>query len=181
MLDRVVVYVAQSIDDLYQQRVHSISCIEEVMNLLEKKCSIEFKVGIGRIHRDKDILISYQEALKALNCDEGGRIVHIDDIAPDIYDIGYEISLQEQKLMISWKTAMYRCLTILSDVFGSIPTSSNRSIHYKIIEMMAAVRRVATENGIRDKPSRDIISKGYYAADPEEFEQVCTEEELACR
>ena len=74
MLDRVVVYAAQSIDDLYQQRVHSISCIEEVMNLLEKKYDIEFKIGIGRIHKDQDILLSYQEALKALNCDEAEDI-----------------------------------------------------------------------------------------------------------
>jgi two-component system response regulator YesN len=186
MLDRVVVYVAQSIDDLYKQRVHSISCIEEVMDLLEKKYNIEFKVGIGRIHKDKDILISYQEALKALNCDEGGRIVHIDDIAPDIYDIGYEISLQEQKLMISLENGdVQRCLTILSDVFRKYPNFfEQESIHYKIIEMMAAVRRVATENGIRDK-----TEPGYYikrilcCGSAEEFEQVCTEEvrNLACQ
>ena len=87
MLDRVVVYVAQSVDDLYQQRVQTISCIEDIMDLLVKKYDIEFKVGIGRIHRDDDILVSYQEAIKALNSDEDGRIVHIDDIAPDIYDV----------------------------------------------------------------------------------------------
>jgi len=186
MLDRVVVYVAQSVDDLYQQRVQTISCIEDIMDLLVKKYDIEFKVGIGRIHRDDDILVSYQEAIKALNSDEDGRIVHIDDIAPDIYDVGYEISLLEQKLIISLENGdVRRCLTILSDIFRKYPNFFEQdSIHYRIIEMMAAIRRVATENGIRDN-----AEPGYYikrilnCTSREEFEQVCAEEvrQIACR
>lgn len=186
MLDRVVVYVAQSVDDLYQQRVQTISCIEDIMDLLVKKYDIEFKVGIGRIHRDDDILVSYQEAIKALNSDEDGRIVHIDDIAPDIYDVGYEISLLEQKLIISLENGdVRRCLTILSDIFRKYPNFFEQdSIHYRIIEMMVAIRRVATENGIRDN-----AEPGYYikrilnCTSREEFEQVCAEEvrQIACR
>jgi len=186
MLDRVVVYVAQSIDDLYQQRVQAISCIEEVMDVLEKKYDIEFKAGIGRIHGDEDIMISYQEALKALNSDEDGRIVHIDDIAPDIYDIGYEISLLEQKLIICLENGdVQRCLTILSDIFRKYPNFFEQdSIHYRIIEMMAAIRRIATENGIRDNTEPGCYFKRILCCrSREEFEQICTEEvrQIACR
>jgi len=186
MLDRVVVYVAQSVDDLYQQRVQAISCIEEIMDLLGKKYDIEFKVGIGRIHDDQDILLSYQEALKALNCDEGGRIVHIDDIAPNTSDAGYEIDLLEQKLMISLENGdVQRCLTILSDIFRKYPSVFEQdSIHYRIIEMMAAVRRIAMENGIRDKTDPGhYIKRILCCCSREEFEQVCIEEvrNIACQ
>ena len=71
-----------------------------------------------------------------------------------------------------------RCLTILSDIFRKYPNFfEQESIHYRIIEMMAAVRRVATENGIRDN-----TEPGYYikrilcCGSREEFEQICTEE-----
>lgn len=185
MLDRVVVYVAQSIDDLYQQRVQSISCLEEILHLLEEKFNLEFKVGIGRIHKDQDILISYQEALKALNCNEGSGIVHMDDIAPDIYNAGYEIAEQESKLIISLENGdVQRCLTIISDIFRKYPNFfEQENIHYRIIEMMAAVRRVATENGINDD-----IEPGYYikkilsCRSGDELEQICTEEirHIAC-
>jgi two-component system response regulator YesN len=185
MLDRVVVYVAQSIDDLYRQRVQSITCIEDIMHLLEEKYDIEFKAGIGRIRNDQDIMVSYQEALRALNCNEGGRIVHIDDIAPNIYDVGYEIVTQEHKLIIGLENGdVQKCLTILSDTFRKYPNFfGQENIHYRIIEMMAAVRRVATENGINDR-----IEPGYYmkkilcCKSGEEFEQTCTEEirHIAC-
>ncbi len=185
MLDRVVVYVAQSIDDLYQQRVQSIACIEEIMHLLEARHSIEFKVGIGRIHKDQDIMISYQEALRALNCNEGGRIVHIDDIAPNIYDVGYDIVTEEHKLIIGLENGdVQKCLTILSDIFRKYPNFfEQENIHYRIIEMMAAVRRVATENGIKDNIEAGCYIKRILCCkSSEEFEQLCTEEirQIAC-
>lgn len=179
MIDRVVVYIAQSIDDLYQQRVQSISCMEDIMRLLEEKYDIEFKVGIGRIHNDRDIMISYQEALRALNCNEDGKIVHIDDIAPNVFDIGYEIVTYENKLLIGLENGDVRkCLTILSDIFRKYPNFfEQENIHYRIIEMMTTVHRVAMENEIKDN-----VEPGYYikrilnCKSSEEFEQICTEE-----
>jgi two-component system response regulator YesN len=185
MLDRVVVYVAQSIDDLYRQRVQSIACLEEILHLLEEKYDLECRVGIGRIHNDQDIMVSYQEALKALNCNETSGIVHIDDIAPNIYNAGYEIVELEHSLIIGLENGdAKRCLTILSDIFRKYPNFfEQENIHYRIIEMMAAVRRVATENGIKDN-----IGPGYYmkrilsCRSGIEFEQVCAEEirHVAC-
>ncbi len=185
MLDRVVVYVAQEVDDLYQQRVQSISFIEDTMHMLEEKYQIEFKVGIGRTCNDKDIMISYQEALRALNCNEGVRIVHIDDIAPNIYDVGYEIVAQEHKLLIGLENGdVQKCLTVLSDIFRKYPNFlEQENIHYRIIEMMAAVRRVATENGVHDSIEPGyLIKKILCCKSSEELEQVCTEEirNIAC-
>ncbi len=185
MLDRVVVYVAQTIDDLYQQRVQSITCIEDIVRVLEEKYNIEFKVGIGRICNDQDIMISYQEALKALNCIEGGRIVHIDDIAPNVSNVGYEIATQEHKLIMGLENGdVQRCMTILSDIFRKYPNFfKQENIHYRIIEMMSAVRRVATENGINDNiEPGNYIKKILCCKSSEELEQICTEEirHIAC-
>ncbi|HEX2945246.1 MAG TPA: response regulator [Clostridia bacterium] len=179
MLDRVVVYVAQSIEDLYRQRVQAITCIEDIMRLLEEKYDIEFKVGIGRIHNDQDIMISYQEALKALNCNEGGRIVHIDDIAPNVYNVGFETAAQEHKLIIALENGdVHKCLTILSDIFRKYPNFfEQENLHYRIIEMMAAVRQVATENGINDNVEPGYFIKQILSCKTrEEFERICTEE-----
>ncbi|NLV35579.1 MAG: response regulator [Clostridiaceae bacterium] len=185
MMDRVVVYVAQTIDDLYQQRVQSITYIEDSMRILEDKFNIEFKVGIGRIYNDQDIMTSYQEALKALNFSEGDKVLHIDDIAPNVYNVGYDFVTQENKLIIGLENGdVQRCMTILSDIFRKYPNFfEQESIHYRIIEMMAAVRRVATENGIRDN-----VEPGYYikrilsCRSGEELEHICAEEirHIAC-
>jgi len=59
MMDRVVVYVDQGINDLYEQRVQSITIIDDIVHLLEEKYHIDIKVGIGRIHRDQEIMLSY--------------------------------------------------------------------------------------------------------------------------
>ena len=73
---------------------------------------------------------------------------------------------------------------MLSDIFRKYPNFfEQENIHYRIIEMMAAVRRVATENGINDN-----IEPGKYikmilsCKSGEELEQVCTEEirHIAC-
>lgn len=185
MMDRVVVYVAQNVNDLYVQRVQSISIIDEILHQLEEKYKVEFRVGIGRIHRDQDIMISYQEALRALNFTEGGRCVHIDDAAPHVYDGGYDIVNQEHRLIAGLENGdVQKCLTILSDIFRKYPNFfEQENIHYRIIEMMAAVRRVATENGVQSHVEPGHAMKRILACKTaEEFEQVCTEEirQMAC-
>lgn len=185
MMDRVVVYVAQNVNDLYVQRVQSISIIDEILHQLDEKYKVEFRVGIGRIHRDQDIMISYQEALRALNFTEGGRCVHIDDAAPHVYDGGYDIVNQEHRLIAGLENGdVQKCLTILSDIFRKYPNFfEQENIHYRIIEMMAAVRRVATENGVQSHVEPGHAMKRILACKTaEEFEQVCTEEirQMAC-
>lgn len=179
MFDRVVVYVAQNTPDLYQQRVQAITCIEDIMHLLGREYDIEFRAGIGRIHNDQDIMISYQEALKALNCCESGMIIHIDDIAPNIYNVGFEIMTEEHNLMTSLENGdVQRSLSVLSDIFRKYPNFfEQENLHYRIIEMMVAVRQIAMENGINDN-----IEPGQYikqilcCRSEKEFEQICIED-----
>lgn len=179
MFDKVVVYAAQNTPDLYQQRVQAITCIEDIMRLLGREWDIEFKVGIGRVHNDQDIMISYQEALKALNCCEGGMIIHIDDIAPNIYNMGFEIVNEEHNLLTSLENGnIKRSLSVLSDIFRKYPNFfEQENLHYRIIEMMVGARQVAIENGINDntEPGR-YIKQILCCQSREEFEHICTEE-----
>lgn len=180
MLDRVVVYVAQSIEDLYQQRVESIACIEDIINVLESKYDIEFKVGIGSIQSDKDIMISYQEAFKALQYNEGGKILHINDIAPHINNVGFEILAEEHKLIYNLENGdVERCLTILADIFQKYPDFFEKEdLHYRIIEMLVSAHRVAIENGIGDDKYFEYgqyIKQILCCRSKDEFEQICTE------
>lgn len=179
MFDKVVVYAAQSIEDLYQQRVQAITCIEDIMRLLLRKYDIKFKVGIGRVHNDQDIMMSYQEALKALNCCEDGMIIHIDDIAPNICNAGFEIVNEEHNLLTSLESGdVKRSLSVLSDIFREYPNFfEQENLHYRIIEMMVAVRQVAMENGINDNTEPgQYIKQILCCQSREEFEHLCTEE-----
>jgi two-component system response regulator YesN len=179
MFDKVVVYAAQSIEDLYQQRVQAITCMEDIMRLLGREYDIEFKVGIGRVHDDQDIMISYQEALKALNCCEVGMITHIDDIAPNIYNAGFEIVNEEHNLLTSLESGdVKRSLSVLSDIFRKYPNFfEQENLHYRIIEMMVAVRQVAMENGVNDNTEPgQYIKQILCCQSRKEFEHICAEE-----
>jgi two-component system, response regulator YesN len=178
MLDRVVVYVAQSSEDLYQQRVQAIGIIENIVHMLEEKYDIEFKVGIGGIQRDQDIMISYQEALKALNRSDGGEIVHIDDIAPNIYNTEFEISAEERRLINGLENGdVQRCITVLTDIFQKHANYfEQENLHYRFIEMMVAAHRVAMENGVNDDTEYgQYIKEILNCNSKDEFERVCTE------
>lgn len=177
MLDRVIVYVAQSVNDPYHQKVRVKSCMEDITQLLEERYHIGFKAGIGRICNDQDVMISYQEALKALNYLEGDRVMHFDDIAAEIYGAGSEIEEQADRLLIRLENGdVQRCLTILSDIFRKHPDFfEQEDIHYRIIEMMAAVHRIATENKAGDSKPGQFIKQLISCGSGEEFELICAE------
>jgi two-component system response regulator YesN len=180
MLDRVVVYMAQSVDDPYQQRVQAIACLEEIVNAMEKKYDMDFRVGIGKVHSDQDIMTSYQEALKALHCKEGGKILHIDDIAPDTSDDVFEILAVEHKLIEYIETGdVQRCLTELADIFRKFPDFFEQErLRYSIVEMMVAAHRIAIQNGMGDDNSLEYgqyIKQILSCRTKDEFEQMCIE------
>ena len=152
MLDRVVVYVAQSVEDEYSQRVAAISYIESIVRKIEHKYNMKFKVGIGKIHSDRDILISYQEALKALNHTEGQKIIHIDDIAPNISNMGFEMFAEENRLIKAIeKGDSQLCLSILTDMFSKYDNiMGQEGVRNRLIEIVIVAHRLAIENGVEN-------------------------------
>lgn len=180
MLDRVVVYVAQSVDDEYRQRVAAISYIEGIVNKLEQKYRIGFKVGIGKIHSDRDIMISYQEALKALNHTEGQKIIHIDDIAPNISSSGFGMLGKEQQLIKAIeKGDAQLCLGILTDIFSKYSSIIDQEgVRNRLIEILVMAHRLAIENGVENDKAVDYssyLTQVLCCNTRQEFEQILIE------
>lgn len=180
MLDRVVVYVAKSHEDPYRQRVLAIAALEEIVSELEKRYELDCKIGIGKVHGDQEIMTSYQEALKALQCKEEGKILHIDDVAPNTSNAVFEILTEEHKLVEGIENGdVPRCLTVLTDLFRRYPNFfEQEELRYSLVEMMVAAHRTAIENGTdKDK----YLEYGQYIKDilscrsKEDFERMCME------
>lgn len=187
MLDRVVGYIAQSVDDHYQQRVQAITYLEEVVLRAEQEFDVDLKVGIGKVHEHQNIMVSYQEALKALNYLDS-KIIHIDDIAPNLSDAGLEIFTEERKLINSIeKGDAQLCINILTDIFtkheGFFEKENLRS---RIIELMIVAHRIAFESGVEND---EYIEYGEYikkllgCSTGEQFKQMCMERlrYIACK
>lgn len=180
MLDRVVVYVAQNKEDEYSSRVEAITYIEGIVQKIEHKYNMRFKVGIGKIHNDRDILISYQEALKALNHTEGQRVIHIDDIAPNISSAGFEMFADENRLIKAIEKGDPQiCLSILTDMFNKYNNiMGQEGVRNRLIEIVVVAHRLAIENGVEN--DKCIEYSGYLSQllgckSQLEFEQMLIE------
>jgi len=180
ILDRVVVYVSETNEDEYDQRVESIGLLEEMIKKLKDKFQIEFKIGIGRIRKDEDIVISYQEALKALNFADYGQAAHIEDIYARSDDSVYEIFSEEQKILNAIQRGeTNRCIGLLKDIFAHYPNFFEvESIRNRLIEMMVVAHRVAIESGMEDGRYIEhcrYISEIIDCKTKEAFERMCVE------
>ena len=152
----------------------------EVVLLPEKKYDMDFRVGIGKVHSDQDIMMSYHEALKALHCKEGGKILHIDDIAPGTSDDMFEILAVEHKLIEFIEAGdVQRCLTQLADIFRKFPDFfEQEKLRYSIVEMMVAAHRIAIQSGMGDDSSLEYgqyLKQILNCRTKDEFEQMCIE------
>lgn len=188
MLDRVVGYIAQNVEDHYQQRVQAIAYLEEIVSRVEQEYDVELKVGIGKVHDHQNIMVSYQEALKALNYLDGDKIIHIDDIAPNLSDAGLEIFTEERRLVSSIeKGDAQLSLNILTDIFNKHEDFFEReNLRSRLIEFMIVAHRIAFESGIDND---EYIEYGEYikqllgCATGEQFKQMCLERlrYIACK
>ncbi len=177
MLDRVVVYVAQSVEDDYQQRVQAVGFLEDIIVRLEYKYELDFKVGIGRVRGDRDIMISYQEALRALNHAEGEKIIHIDDVAPFTANSGAELAPEENRLFKALeKGDASVCIGILTGIFGRYENlMEQEGVRNRLIEIVVVAHRLAIENGVEDDASAgysDYLTQLLACTTRQEFEQT---------
>lgn len=187
MLDRVVGYIAQNVEDNYQQRVQTIAYLEEIIAKAEQEFDFTLKVGIGKMHDHGNIMVSYREALKALNYSDG-KVNHIDDIAPNLSDARLEIFTEERKLISSIeKGDAQLCISILTDIFNKHEDYFEReNLRSRLIELMIVARRMAFESGIEDD---EYIEYGTYinqllgCSSSEQFKQLCLERlsYIACK
>jgi two-component system response regulator YesN len=180
MLDRVVGYIAQSVEDHYQQRVQAIAYLEELVTRVDGEFGIDIKVGIGGVRDHSGIMVSYQEAMRALDYTEGECVTHIDDVAPGLSDAGMEILAEERRLVSGVeKGDAQLCFSALTDIFTKYTDFfENESLHSRIIEIMIVARRIAFESGVAGDESieyGEYIKQLLGCATKEQFEQMCME------
>ena len=153
MLDRVVVYMPQDVRDEYQQRVIAIGYLENILKMLSEKHSGQYKIGIGSVKEDDNILISYQEAIKALNYSSSeNKAVHIEDVAMQSSNTNFDIFADEQKLIdLIEKGDEQASTSLLNDIFNRYPGFYTReNIRNRLVELMVVAHRIAIENGIKN-------------------------------
>lgn len=179
VIDRVVVYVSKRESDRYEHRVSAISILEEILKKLENMFELEFKIGIGGVYKDENIIASYQEALKALNYLDNQKITHIDDISASLYNSDYTFSTDIQELILAIEKGDARnCLKIITDIFNKYENIfEDEGLKSRLIEVLAVAHRIAIENNLKDKSIEysKYINQILSCKDTEEFKQLCIE------
>ncbi len=178
ILDRVVVYVAENPNDEYSQLVKAIDMLEKIVAKLEGKFNIKFSVGIGSVKPDDDLILSYHEALKALNFGNEQKVTHIQDVSFKADRDGIELFGDMQKLIKYIEIGESKlCISILADIFNKNPDFFvKENLRNRLIEMIVAAHRIAIEDGI---DSDDYLDYSKYINDllavknKHEFEDMC--------
>ncbi len=152
MLDRVVVYVAQKSKDEYEERVKNIDQLLSIVRELKARFGSMFRVGLGSTKSDDQILLSYQEALKALNNNSEDDVVHIQDVTINAQMQNVDIFAEEQKLIdLIEKGDDESCVRVLNDIFVRYPRFYDTiGIRNRLVETMVVAHRIAIENGIEN-------------------------------
>ncbi len=180
MLDRIIVYISQENDDDYKRKVQLIAKVESIVAKIIEKFGVSVKAGIGNMHPDYDIMISYQEALKALNYRDNEDITHIDDVVYNMENVSFNIMSEESEVISAIeKGDSQKSISIITDLIGRYGnTSQQTSLKNKLIEIMVFAHRIAMEN-IIDEDS--YIDNSSYINDImkcdtcREMEQICIE------
>lgn len=179
MLDRVVVYMAQQITDEYQQRVEAIDLLEAMIGKLNEKYVADYRIGIGSVKKDGDILISYQEANKVLNYNNEDKIAHIDDIMVNSVNTNFDIFADEQRLIdLIEKGDEDASLSLLEEIFSKYPKFYvTESIRNRLVEIMVVAHRIAIETGIENDSYLEYssyINQILGCDSSEKFKNMCT-------
>ena len=95
MSDRIVLVVPHGDESIsYEERIEAIDRMHDMLVHLEESVPLRFRTGIGRIRRLKDLRISYQDAVAALQ-NSKSRVAHMDDLTRHgVYEDDYPIELE---------------------------------------------------------------------------------------
>lgn len=147
MFDRIIVYISENSQNIYEQRVELISLLETIVDKIVERYSIHCQIGIGSFHDDDTILQSYQEALRALNYSDNEKVVHIEDIAININKNAFVILPLEQDLINAIERGDTQgCINILSEIFTRNPEFFEKnSLRNKLIEIMVVAHRLVSD------------------------------------
>jgi len=82
MQDKIIMYIFAKQNDSNESKHRSVCFAEEIMREIRKVSDLIFTFGLGSIRDNTQIMLSYEEARKALRMSSGG-INHFFDLSPD--------------------------------------------------------------------------------------------------
>lgn len=95
--DRIIVVVPCVTQQTeYEQRVETIEHMHRILDRLQERLQLKFRIGIGRVRGMEDLRASYQDAVVALQGSQS-RIAHVGDISfRGNYEEGFPIELEKK-------------------------------------------------------------------------------------
>lgn len=146
LIDRAVVYIPVDINtDIYEIKNMSIDIAKKLIENINEKVKITYRVGIGRVYSMDNFTKSYKEADMALKMSSGELISHFDDIA--IIPGGHDLyPINKEKILVDRLTAgdLHGALVTFSEIFEWMVLYYGEDvdrIKSRLIELLTVIRR----------------------------------------
>ena len=149
--DRIVVAVPCGKDqNAYETRVAVIEQMRQIVARLEQRLPMKFRAGIGRIRPLEELRASYQEAVLALQENEG-HIVHTDDVSGHGYYEGEYPAETERRMFVLLDRGDVEGMRIQANSFYDWMVEqypgSRDNIRLKVLEYVLRAERDAFKVG----------------------------------
>jgi two-component system response regulator YesN len=148
-INKIIVYISSEwIENEYEFRLQTIQLAGDILESVQKKMNMECFIGIGSCKRNHEIIISYNEAVKALRLNRGEPISHIFDVCGteqrDIHDI-HETGNLMSKIEMGNEEGAVAAFSKAIDKLLRIQGISFEQRRNFLIEYMVMVHRKAIE------------------------------------
>jgi len=181
MHNRIFVFIPGNVKkNMAATRQEAVSIAEYIYDLLSKKADVKISIGIGRTYPLKDVIKSYDEALKAINVISESGIMHIMDVPAESTSKS-EHTYEKEKLLLdrmaSGDTEV--CMQTFEQIYDSLfkeYATSFQIIKRKLLELMVLISHLGYTYRIDDE---EYFKKGDYIEDflkiedPMELKSCC--------
>jgi two-component system response regulator YesN len=180
LINKIIVYISsERSKSEYEFRLQTIELAEDILKSVQKKMNMECFIGIGSYRKNQDIIISYNEAVKALRMNRGEPISHILDVCGEeqkyMHDIHAAANMISKIEMGNGEGAAAAFSKISDRIqhFQGLTFEQKRSF---LIEYMVIVHRKAMEAGVSEDSCLkydDYIQEMLYAENIEKLTSWC--------
>lgn len=152
LLDRLLFYVpVDPKTNPYDIRNQALEAIDKMLFNLEYKNTVQFQIGIGRIHSIVEMYLSYKESMAATKMLPIAKVVHIDDVSQEEdHKISYNIQIKERLVNTYLKGDYAELDTMLDELMMELwsQTDNLSIIKAKLMELIISLKK--------SDPSRDF-------------------------
>ena len=161
MGNRIVLYVPFDKERAgYEQRVEMITRARNLVRRLEKDFELQFRAGIGDVHRAGDAYTSYKEATRCLRSSDGHVIHAMDLSAASKVREEDPVDLEDRWLALAMKADAMGAVSLAEELYDWMEETeeiSEDECAMRILELILRLQQKALETGIlsRDKRHRE--------------------------